>query len=263
MQWLVATAIRHIVASVYACGFDCRQAGNQESSMHSTRANLSTKFAPRSLSGLRYLSLAVALIAAVWAGANSIAGAAPSHMAHYSVPATDISDPNSELPIGLLAQAGSTGGSVGQTDKSISGEPAVPAPPPAAKPSNPPPAAKPSNPPPAAKPSTPPPAARTKSQPAQAATGNGCRSIVGTWSSWASGMFGANDTRFNADGTITHPSSKGTWSCDNGLYNHVWEKFGQRGPYKLSADGKQLIKTQDGSVSFYRGGAAPSQPARN
>jgi hypothetical protein len=165
--------------------------------------------------------------------------------AHYSVPATEISDPNSGRPIGLLAQAGSTGGSVGQTDKSISGEPTVPAPPPAAKPS------------------TPPPAARTKRPPAQATTGNGCRSIVGTWSSWASGMFGANDTRFNADGTITHPSSKGTWSCDNGLYNHVWEKFGQRGPYKLSADGKQLIKTQDGSVSFYRGGAAPSQPARN
>ena len=222
--------------------------------MHSTPAYLSTKVAPRSPSGRRCLSLAVMLIAAVWAGENSIAGAAPSHMAHYSVPATEISDPNSGRPIGLLAQAGSTGGSVGQTDKSISGEPAVPAPPPAAKPSNPPPAAK---------PSTPPPAARTKSPPAQATTGNGCRSIVGTWSSWASGMFGANDTRFNADGTITHPSSKGTWSCDNGLYNHVWEKFGQRGPYKLSADGKQLIKIQDGSVSFYRGGAAPPSPARN
>ena len=102
--------------------------------MHSTHANLSTKVAIRSPSWLRCLSLAVALIAAVWAGANSIAGAAPSHMAHYSVPATDISDPNSGRPIGLLAQAGSTGGSVGQTDKSISGEPAVPAPPPAAKP---------------------------------------------------------------------------------------------------------------------------------
>jgi hypothetical protein len=253
MQWLVATAVRHIVASVYACAFDRRQAGNQESSMHSTPAYLSTKATPRSLSGLRCLSLAVALIAAVWAGANSIAGAAPSEMAH-SVVATDISGLNLGRPIGLLAQAGSTGGSVGQTDKSISGEPPAQAPPPAAKPSNPPPAAKPSN---------PPPAARTKSQPAQAATGNGCRSIVGTWSSWASGMFGANDTRFNADGTITHPSSAGTWSCENGLYNHVWARFGQRGPYKLSADGKQLIKVQDGSVSFYRGGAAPSAPARN
>ena len=117
-------------------------------------------------------------------------------------------------------------------------------------------------PPPAAKTSKPP-AARTKDPPAQATTGNACRSIVGTWSSWASGMFGPNDTRFNSDGTITHPSSKGTWSCENGLYSHVWEAFGRRGPYKLSADGKQLIKIQDGSVSFFRGGAAPPAPARN
>ena len=60
------------------------------------------------------------------------------------------------------------------------------------------------------------------------------------------------DTRINGDGTITHPSSKGSWSCKGGEYVHVWEVFGVRGPYRLSPDGKRLIKIKDGSVSFSR-----------
>jgi hypothetical protein len=72
------------------------------------------------------------------------------------------------------------------------------------------------------------------------------------WTSWASGVYGKNDTKINADGTIEHPSSKGTWSCSAGEYLHVWDAFGPRGPYTLSPDGKRLIKIKDGSVSFSR-----------
>jgi hypothetical protein len=79
-----------------------------------------------------------------------------------------------------------------------------------------------------------------------------CRSIVGTWTSWASRLYGENDTRFNSDGSITHPSSKGTWSCRDGQYVHQWESFGKRGPYTLSANGRQLVKIEDNSVSFSR-----------
>jgi hypothetical protein len=138
-----------------------------------------------------------------------------------------------------LAQAGSVGGTIGKQDKSISGgeeaDRSLTAPHPKR------------------------PAAKAR----ETSSGHSCRSIAGTWSSWASGQFGPNDTRFNADGTITHPASKGTWSCENGQYMHVWSAFGRRGPYRLSANGKQLIKIEDGSVSFFRGGAAPHVPARN
>jgi hypothetical protein len=79
-----------------------------------------------------------------------------------------------------------------------------------------------------------------------------CRSTVGVWTSWAAGIYGRNDTRINSDGTIKHPSSKGTWSCSGGEHVHVWDAFGVRGPYRLSPDGKRLIKIQDGSVSFSR-----------
>jgi hypothetical protein len=79
-----------------------------------------------------------------------------------------------------------------------------------------------------------------------------CRSVVGTWTSWASRIYGENDTRFLADGKIIHPSSKGTWSCKDGQYVHQWETFGKRGPYILSPDGKQLVKIEDNSVSFSR-----------
>ena len=134
------------------------------------------------------------------------------------------------------AQAGSVGGTIGKQDKSISGGEEADRSPTA-------------------------PHSRRPAAKAQETSGHSCRSIAGTWSSWASGQLGPNDTRFNADGTITHPASKGTWSCESGQYVHVWSAFGRRGPYRLSANGKQLIKIEDGSVSFFRGGAAPH--ARN
>jgi hypothetical protein len=131
------------------------------------------------------------------------------------------------------AQAGSTGGSIGKQEKSISGSEDTEVSPPAKKQKE----------------------ERNRRAPATAPgrdSDTSCRSIVGVWTSWASGLYGKGDTRINGDGTITHPSSKGTWSCKAGEYVHVWEVFGVRGPYRLSPDGKRLIKLEDGSVSFSR-----------
>ena len=129
------------------------------------------------------------------------------------------------------AQAGSAGGTIGKHDKSISGGTDAEAPRAVKKQRE----------------------GRDKHAPAEDHdSGSSCRSIVGKWTSWASGIYGKNDTRINADGTIVHPTSKGTWSCKGGVYTHVWAAFGVRGPYKLSPDGKRLIKIEDGSVSFSR-----------
>jgi hypothetical protein len=131
------------------------------------------------------------------------------------------------------AQAGSAGGTIGKQEKSLSGDEA-------------------------------PKISRTVKSQKQGQNKHGptrasghhseasCRSIVGVWTSWAAGVYGKNDTRINSDGTIQHPTSKGTWSCSGGEYVHVWNTFGVRGPYRLSPDGKRLIKIQDGSVSFSR-----------
>jgi uncharacterized cupin superfamily protein len=128
------------------------------------------------------------------------------------------------------AQAGSAGGTIGKSDKSISGsEKVVPRPARHQK------------------------QERNKREPASGRSSQAsCRSIVGTWASWASGVYGKQDTKIRADGTIEHRTSKGTWSCTAGEYIHVWDAFGVRGPYTLSPDGKRLIKIKDGSVSFSR-----------
>ena len=133
------------------------------------------------------------------------------------------------------AQAGSSGGSIGKQEKSVSGSAE-------SEPS---------------RPSKKPREERKKHSASTASShgsgsGSGCRSIAGVWTSWASRLYGRNDTRIGADGTITHPSSKGTWTCSGGLYVHTWDAFGVRGPYKLSPDGRRLIKIQDGSISFSR-----------
>jgi hypothetical protein len=129
------------------------------------------------------------------------------------------------------AQAGSAGGTIGKSDKSISGNERAAAPRPAKQQKQ----------------------GRSKREPASGrSAGASCRSIVGTWASWASGIYGKKDTSIKADGTIEHRTSKGTWSCTAGEYIHVWDAFGVRGPYTLSPDGKRLIKIKDGSVSFSR-----------
>src|SRR5262245_21994891 len=143
------------------------------------------------------------------------------------------------------AQAGSTGGSIGKQEKSVSGDTA-PAPAPEA-----------------ARPAKSRKEGRGESRRqsrresrserhSDAGSSGGCRSIVGTWTSWASKLYGRNDTHINADGSIVHPHSKGRWTCSGGIYYHTWDSFGVRGPYKLSGDGRRLIKITDGSVSFSR-----------
>ena len=127
------------------------------------------------------------------------------------------------------AQAGSAGGTIGKSDKSISGSER------------------------AVRPARTQRQGRNKPSPASGRSSPAsCRSIVGIWASWASGIYGKKDTKIKADGTIQHPTSKGTWSCTAGEYIHVWDSFGVRGPYTLSPDGKRLIKIKDGSVSFSR-----------
>ena len=147
------------------------------------------------------------------------AGAAALVVAIFAVP----------LQLTPAAGQGATGGSIGKQDKSISGSER------------------------AARPARTQRQGRSKPGPVSGrGSKTSCRSIVGTWASWASGVYGKQDTKIRGDGTITHPTSKGTWSCTAGEYIHVWDSFGVRGPYTLSPDGKRLIKIKDGSVSFSR-----------
>jgi hypothetical protein len=137
------------------------------------------------------------------------------------------------------AQAGSTGGSIGKQEKSVSGDTA-PAAPEVSRPAK------------SRKESRRESRRESRSRPSEAAASGGCRSIAGTWTSWASRLYGRGDTRINADGTLWHKSSRGTWTCNGGIYHHTWDSFGVRGPYKLSGDGRRLIKITDGSTSFSR-----------
>jgi hypothetical protein len=98
-----------------------------------------------------------------------------------------------------IAQAGSTGGTVGKQDKSISGseEPAKP-----------------------------------KSRPHKAASApaegksksSGCGNVVGTYK-WYLGM---TSTAIDSDGTTTNSyggnrANRGNWTCDNGQVTIVWK----------------------------------------
>src|SRR5882724_10665508 len=86
------------------------------------------------------------------------------------------------------AQAGSTGGTIGKQDKSISGSERAAAPRPARTQRQ----------------------GRNRPSPAPGRSSQACRSIVGTWASWASGIYGKQDTKIKADGTLEHRTSKGT-----------------------------------------------------
>ncbi|HZP74642.1 MAG TPA: hypothetical protein VFB45_00730 [Pseudolabrys sp.] len=121
----------------------------------------------------------------------------------------------------VLAQAGSTGGSIGRHGKEATGSdeprprhhqtPRV-----------------------------------ERSEHSERTASKGCPSIVGRWSSWASGMFGANDTVFKADGTAYHSAGiTGRWFCENGQLRIEWPD-GKPGAVKLSADGKQIIDSAGG-----------------
>jgi hypothetical protein len=134
------------------------------------------------------------------------------------------------------SQSGSTGGSIGKQGKSVSGgEEPQPRQRTAPKPR---------------------PAARVDTAPAReakpAVASNVCRQLTGhTWSSWASGMFGAGDTTFSAGGRAVHRSGiTGTWSCSGSKILLQWPGEGMR-PMTMSADGKTLLG-EEGQTRFSR-----------
>jgi hypothetical protein len=79
-----------------------------------------------------------------------------------------------------------------------------------------------------------------------------CPSIVGTWNSWASGLWGKGDATFYKDGTATHRSFifNGKWWCKNGQLHIEWAD-GKPGVVTLSADGKKIFSA-DGGVHMSR-----------
>ncbi|MBI4275518.1 MAG: hypothetical protein HY659_12555 [Rhizobiales bacterium] len=122
------------------------------------------------------------------------------------------------LPPFVLAQAGSTGGTIGKQGKSISG----------GEDENPP------------RQPAPPSGQRTS-----------CPNIVGVWNSWASGLFGKADTTFGNDGTAKHRSGiPGTWKCESGQLVMTWGSGGVE-HFTLSPDRKKIIRS-DGAVGFSR-----------
>ncbi len=172
------------------------------------------------------------LVAIVLLGANA---AVASSLGRDPASAGD-ADRSAILPQAgtMLAQAGSSGGSVippgdmGKTRKSISGGEPQAQPAPAA---------------------TPKPSAGERSQRATrrraagarpAARATRCPNIVGVWSSWASGLIGKNDTTFYANGTGVHRTGiRGRWWCENGQLHIEWPD-GRPGVVEVSADGRTI-----------------------
>jgi hypothetical protein len=116
-----------------------------------------------------------------------------------------------------FGQAGSTGGTLGNTDKSISGERRE-------EPSTQPKSREPK-----------PHAARKASENASAAR-SGCQRIVGTWK-WGLGF----TVIIKSDGTAHHSGGgDGTWTCQNGRYAFVWS-IGITDHVSLSADGNSVV----------------------
>ncbi len=111
-----------------------------------------------------------------------------------------------------LAQAGSTGGTLGKTDQSLSGGQRKPGP--AMEPK------------------------KTKGA-APEARQSGCARIAGSWA-WSNGLgvvIGANGTASSTSG------DKATWICTGGMYLFKWQMFGTETRVTLSADGKRLSGT--------------------
>lgn len=124
-----------------------------------------------------------------------------------------------------FAQAGSTGGTIGKQDKSISGGAESDRPRAAPQPNR--------------------SAAKTQETP----SGRSCNRIVGTWS-W---YLGVSDVIFHKDGSALHPASgaTGKWSCAGDTVNVVWNYQGtlRTDRMTLSRDGSSIFV-----VSPYGGG---------
>lgn len=113
-----------------------------------------------------------------------------------------------------LAQAGSTGGTVGKQDKSASGvSPAVESTPAPKKPRS---------------------SYSSANDAAAKANSESCGRISGTWQWWNGG-----ETVFRMDGTANHTSGlTATWTCSNGNYVVSWSTGIDK--LRISPDGKRL-----------------------
>jgi hypothetical protein len=119
-----------------------------------------------------------------------------------------------------LAQAGSTGGTIGKQDKSISGGEEADRP--------------------RAVPPLPKRSATSTHE--TAASGRSCNRIVGTWS-W---HLGVSDVIFHKDSTALHPASgsTGKWRCSSGdTLNVVWS-------YQGTSRTDHITLSQDGNSIF-------------
>jgi hypothetical protein len=124
-----------------------------------------------------------------------------------------------------FAQAGSTGGTIGKQDKSISGGEDADRPHTATQPKR--------------------PAEKTL----ETSSGRSCSRIVGTWS-W---YLGVSDVVFHKDGSAAHPvsGSTGKWTCTGDRVNVVWS-------YQGTVRTDRITVAQDGNsilvVSPWGGG---------
>ena len=118
-----------------------------------------------------------------------------------------------------LAQAGSTGGTVGKTDQSLSGD----------------------------QPKKPSPEKTPKRDSNSATSTQGkaspCARAVGVWY-WVT-----QEVTIRANGTITSPGGPGHWSCVDGKLHVFWPGFVvPHEIFSISADGNQLISLNTASA---------------
>ena len=126
----------------------------------------------------------------------------------------------------VVAQAGSTGGTLGKTDQSLSGG---------------------SKEAPASKPSTDSRKAKGKD------TATGCSAAIGgAWTSNFSGTFGEQDVLVSANHSYRHKTGlvTGSWSCQSGVFTFTATN-GDMERVRLSSDGKRLVKP-DGATWLRR-----------
>jgi hypothetical protein len=123
------------------------------------------------------------------------------------------------LPATALAQAGSVGGTLGKTDKSMSGE-APPQPPPQS-------------------------VRRTARHTTASRSNNGtgsCSKFVGAWE-WT--HIGIITVVFKSDGTSDASNGyTGSWGCNNGILNVTWNN-GMTFRLTISPDGSHFASTSN------------------
>jgi hypothetical protein len=118
----------------------------------------------------------------------------------------------------VLAQAGSTGGTIGKQGKSASGGDAEPR-------------------------------QRPNSRTGEKSSSGSCQKIVGSWS-WA----GGSETVFSANGTgrNSHPLTVGgcTWTCNGGTVTANWSSMGIIDRITIAQDGDHLLITNSRGETF-------------